>query len=359
MSILEAAYAGASDADEWLRDVFATVGPALDSGLGAVAYRFAHMDQGFWMGERLLSDDSPVLVTTSDCLGALSKCSDKDAIVRRSFPRAPTVGSFLEQSQLRQEDYMAAFPTPGSGGMRDSLGLVGGNPSGRGCVIAAATRSRAILPRSAKALWTRVAAHLAAGYRLALENDARVDAVLKPDGRLEHLESSAVDRAGREALSEATRHVDKARGRLRRTDPERALDLWQGLVEGRWTLIDHIDHDGRRYVFAKRNPPDARPWHTLTQDETSVVIYAAHGQSHKTIAYELGVSVAAVGQRLAKAARKVGVRSRLELVAAYQREASDRASDRTPDVVNPSMTSDPAPVAVFDARGSALSRASK
>jgi hypothetical protein len=50
----------------------------------------------------------------------------------------------------------------------------------------------------------RVAARLAAGYRLALESDARVNAALNPDG---HLEPSEVGRPGRRALSEATRDM--------------------------------------------------------------------------------------------------------------------------------------------------------
>jgi DNA-binding CsgD family transcriptional regulator len=320
MSILETAYAAAHGADEWLRNVFAAVAPSLDCGLGAVSHRFAHTDDGLWTGEYLHSDTSPA-VSTLEFMGSLADEPHGRAALMRAHPSVPTVGGFQELSGA-PDDWVDGVPSLRPTGMRDALGLVAGNPSGRGCVIAVATRSRATLSRPARALWMRIAAHLAAGYRLALENEARVDAVLSPDGRVEHLESSEVGRSERASLSEATRAIDKARGKLRRVDPERALELWQGLVDGRWTLVDHVDHDGRRYVFAKRNPPGARPWHTLTQDETSVVIYAAHGQSHKTIAYELGVSVASVGQRLAKAARKVGVQSRLELVAAYRRDTS-------------------------------------
>jgi DNA-binding CsgD family transcriptional regulator len=326
MSILEVAYAGTPDADQWLRDVFAAMGPSLDTGLGTVAYRFAHTAEGFWMGDRLGLGIASDVSTSSECMGVMSALSDKNAFATRVYPRAPSVRSFAEASGFGK-CWHDRIPSLHALPMGDVLGVLGGNPSGRGCVIAAATSGRAILSRSARALWMRVAAHLAAGYRLVLENDACVDAVLKPDGRIAHLESSEVDRSQRQSLSEATHAIDKARGKLRRLDPERALVLWQGLVDGRWTLVDHIDHDGRRYVFAKRNPPDARPWHTLSQDETSVVIYAAHGQSHKTIAYELGVSVAAVGHRLARAARKVGVGSRLELVAAYRRADDERSKD--------------------------------
>jgi DNA-binding NarL/FixJ family response regulator len=79
-------------------------------------------------------------------------------------------------------------------------------------------------------------------------------------------------------------------------------------------------------ISPSQNLPHSRPWHTLTQNETTVIIHAAQGRSHKIIAYELGLSVSAVGRRLAEAARKVGVRSRLALVAAYQREAAGKPS---------------------------------
>lgn len=58
-------------------------------------------------------------------------------------------------------------------------------------------------------------------------------------------------------------------------------------------------------------------WQTLTHGESAVLFCAAHGASYKAIAYELGISVGLVGRRLAAVARKVGARSRIELVAAY------------------------------------------
>jgi DNA-binding CsgD family transcriptional regulator len=332
MSILEAAHAEASGPDEWLRNAFAAAAPLLDCGLGAVAYRFAHEDGGLWVGDFILSGGFTD-VSAGEVRDFLPKVPDslfpdrdRQAFLRRLFARAPAVGSFLELSGLEQEGWLERFPVLRSVGLRDSLGIMAGNPSGHGCVIANGTPARATLSPSARDLWMRVAAHLATGYRLSLRSQPQVDAVFKPDGRLEHVESSEVPRPECASLADATRAIDRARGKLRRVDPDGALALWQGLVRGRWTLVDHVDHDGRRYVFAKRNPPDARPWHTLTEDETSVLAYAAHGHSHKMIGYELGIAVSTVAARLTRAARKVGVRSRIELVAAYQRRGPDGTS---------------------------------
>jgi DNA-binding CsgD family transcriptional regulator len=126
------------------------------------------------------------------------------------------------------------------------------------------------------------------------------------------------------SLGEQTRAIDRARGRMRRADPDEALAIWKGLVDGEWSLVDHIDSDGKRYVFAKRNAPEVRPWSDLTPSERQVLAYAAEGQPHKVIAYELGMTVPTVSTRLRTAARKVGAASRIELVSAYRRASNQK-----------------------------------
>jgi DNA-binding NarL/FixJ family response regulator len=84
-------------------------------------------------------------------------------------------------------------------------------------------------------------------------------------------------------------------------------------VAGRWTLLDHFDRDGRRYLLAHRNDPDAPDPRALTLRERQVVGYVALGQSNKLIAYELGLSASTVGVLLKTAAAKLGARSRTEL----------------------------------------------
>jgi hypothetical protein len=44
--------------------------------------------------------------------------------------------------------------------------------------------------------------------------------------------------------------MDLARGRMSKRNPERALQLWRALVDGRWSLVDSFETDGRRYVVA-------------------------------------------------------------------------------------------------------------
>jgi len=101
---------------------------------------------------------------------------------------------------------------------------------------------------------------------------------------------------------------------LRRTDPNEAADLWQALVDGRWSLMDQHDSDGRRYILARRNAPAAKAQASLTAREQQVLSYVALGQSNKLVAYTLGLSVSAVANLIARASRKLGATSRVELI---------------------------------------------
>jgi DNA-binding CsgD family transcriptional regulator len=120
-------------------------------------------------------------------------------------------------------------------------------------------------------------------------------------------------RALRNALRDATLAIDRARARRKR-DPEAAIDLWRALVEGRWSMIDRFDSNGRRLFVARRNDPAARGPRGLTARERQVVGYAALGHSNKLIAYELGLAESTVANHLTDAQLKLGVRTRTELI---------------------------------------------
>jgi DNA-binding CsgD family transcriptional regulator len=112
---------------------------------------------------------------------------------------------------------------------------------------------------------------------------------------------------------------------MRRRDPDEAVELWRGLVAGRWSVVDQFDHDGKRFVVAVPNEP--RPRFTgreLTAREAQVTALAARGHSNKLIAYELGLSVSTVGAYLASAARKLGAPTRASLVRAWADAARRR-----------------------------------
>lgn len=101
---------------------------------------------------------------------------------------------------------------------------------------------------------------------------------------------------------------------MRRRLPDDAVAEWKGLIAARWSLVDHFDTDGKHYLVARRNGPEARGLGALTERERQVAAAASLGRSNKLIAYELGIADSTVRVLVARAMAKLGFSSRKELV---------------------------------------------
>jgi DNA-binding CsgD family transcriptional regulator len=207
-------------------------------------------------------------------------------------------------------------------GAKDILGLNGVNVSGRGVHVGVLFSGHAPASIPVDVL-ARLSSHLAASYRLRERLGAapaveRAEAILTPNGAVVHATAGAKLREARLALAGAAARVEALRQSAGRRDPERAVAQWKALVAARWSLVDHFDHDGKRYVLAERNDTESAPLAMLTGRERQVVALAAMGHANKMIGYELGISVSTAGVLLSRAARKLGVRSRAALIAAYE-----------------------------------------
>jgi DNA-binding CsgD family transcriptional regulator len=88
-------------------------------------------------------------------------------------------------------------------------------------------------------------------------------------------------------------------------------------VAGRWSLVDQFERDGRRYIVAHENVPRARGPVALTEREKQILAYAVLGHHNKLIAYELGIADSTVRVLMARAAAKLGVRTRADLLRAF------------------------------------------
>ncbi len=186
--------------------------------------------------------------------------------------------------------------------------------AGRGCMVGLPTKDFARPHPATYAQWARVSVHVSAGLRLyrklsaqdsRMESSATADAILTPGGRVEHAQGSATSRAARDALKTGAQAIERARGPLRRRDPAEAVEVWRGLVSGLWSLVDHFDTDGRRYLVAHRNDATTPDPRALTERERQVLAYADLGQSNKLIAYQLGLSTGTVGVHLGRAREKM------------------------------------------------------
>lgn len=183
-----------------------------------------------------------------------------------------------------------------------------------------------------KALWTRIAAHIGCALRLrrthAEVGPESAAAVLDPRGRLQHGSEGAI--AARKSLATSATHMDRARGKMRRLDPAAASELWRTMVDAEWSLVDWVDHDGKRFILAEENRVPAssqRRRRPLTEREEQVVACAAMGHTNKLIAYDLGISTGTVSVLLGRAAKKLGVTNRMALIRAVRSHTRSASRD--------------------------------
>jgi DNA-binding CsgD family transcriptional regulator len=318
VGVIEATYAEERDDAAWVRRLAEVSAPALDRGLGVFAAMYDAREDSLKVGPAAgVGSRVDELIDVFRAVNAMSPPGLLDVLYRRG----PAYSSGQDQARMTNAAYHAQaciqMCEERTGGICDAMGVVSGNPEGIGCIIVAPSPERPSVPRWKSEQWTRIAAHLAAAVRMrqAPAQADEVDAVLSPDGRVEHAEPLAKDAAARDALSNGAKRIDRSRGTLRRNDPDEAVEIWRALVAGRWSLVEHFDHDGRRYLLARRNEPAARTMEGLTLLEREAVTLLAMGHTNKLIAYQLGLTPSGVAMRLSRAAAKVGAKSRVELIA--------------------------------------------
>lgn len=248
-----------------------------------------------------------------------------DVIKRFVHLHAPcNYGSQIPRPSRQFADNFAA--THDTARTAEMFGLNALDAGARGCALLA------MLPRvaptklsvTARDLWGQVAAHLGGamriGRRLRGEGTRLEDgavAVISPLGKIEHATGEAAARTARDALRDAAVQIEAVRARHARLDASEVARAWQALVAERWTLVDSFDRGGRRYFVARNNRPDAPAASPLSAREAEVLGAAALGHSNKMIAYELGLAPSSVATHLARAGAKLGVRNRVELIAAF------------------------------------------
>lgn len=315
LTVLDAAYADAIDDATWLAGVTAAVAPALDRGLGVAGYFVELGGPGEFRGWGHTGD------TDIDVPAMWQLVSARGPDFLRQVHMTGPFGTTEGLVRLGIRGGGAVLSAMDVGG---AAGVMGIDPSGRGVAFGTWRPSGTPAParRGEAEFWARVAPHLATAARLRRllqVTPAEAEAVLEPSGRLVHAEPAAAGRIEREALRQAVVQFDRARGRGRKDDAAVALSLWRCMVEKRWTLVDRFERDGRRYLVAYPNAPDARHrLPSLSARERTVAAAAALGHSNKVVAYELDLAVSTVATMLSRAMKKLGVASRLELVRVFR-----------------------------------------
>ena len=324
ISVVEAAYRFDDDDDAWLDRIRVAVTALLPSARvrGSLSFVYRAPTATSFSVERVSADgiDGTAAVT------ALAHDAERDPqYVRDSlFSRTcDFVGNVPRTEQLEGwKSVQSAL------GITDGFAVNGLDAAGLGVLSLVLVTKRPGVSAHQRETIARVAAHTVAGLRIrkrlasAEARLADADAVLSPSGDISHAVGSARRPEVREHLRLAARALDKSRGRMRRDDSERAVKEWNVLVANRWSLIDHFERDGKRYVLACRNAPSAPPGGLLTPRERQVVLLAARGHPNKLIGYELGIATSTVGVLLGRAAARLGLKSRQALIKHFEATAT-------------------------------------
>lgn len=152
-------------------------------------------------------------------------------------------------------------------------------------------RFRGLVAHTREAL-VGVAAHLSAAHRLRAAIGQR-------------------DCSGEGALVDAVRRLVDPKPR----DPSQSRAEWRALLNGRWSVLDRADRDGKRMIVARRNHVAGRDVLALRDVERRVLALAALGHSNKAIAMELDLAPSTVTAHLKRGLGRLGLASRVELVA--------------------------------------------
>lgn len=316
---LAASYRLDLDGAAYVGNLVREAAPLLDRGLGIIAYTYDASDPA-----KPRIDHFAV----SDAFDRAWLPAYYAALETQGFdPRRPTgyeawghmtCGQASRVPGMRP--FLAAFAH--IGGARDTFAVHALDASGRGLWLGAPMRSTKPVSDDDQTLFSRLASHLTSAIRLRRGAEAgavQPAAVMSPSGALLHAgDDEVVER--REDLRRAALAFDRARTRKAREDVELATRQWRPLVASSWSLLDEFDTDGQRFVVAIDNgPPTRTPPGALSKREHQVLTQAHLGHSNKVIAYELGLSAATVRVLLHRAARKLGVSSRADAIARFDK----------------------------------------
>jgi DNA-binding CsgD family transcriptional regulator len=319
IGVVERAYDVSGSDEAWLDGVHAQLRAMVGNDFGLRAGTWAMHDNEF----------SDLSAARGDLDGPLGDIVTELVLQIPPELRAkvygPSSGNFIGDADTAMPGVLPAFLAAcEQRGIRDVGGIFGmlifGNPGRNGVVFVAPTRERLLMSAAERRKLQRLAVHIGAGFRLRLaieELKLLPVAVLSPSGSLLHADASAQNPDARHVLESAVKRLENVRGSLRRTAPDEAMTLWKGLVDGRWTIVDWVDSDARRYLVAYENPVSARHPRALTPRELDVAEYLVQGRSTSEIAWTLGLSVGTVSRTSREVLRKLKVRRRSDLAAVF------------------------------------------
>jgi len=198
-------------------------------------------------------------------------------------------------------------------GARDLLGMLGYPARGWAFAMFVAVGDAPITPHLLATL-RRLRIHIEAGMRLRMFCSREAVAVIRPDGRLEHMNTDALERTTCALLEAQAAAIERARSAKGRADSHRALAVWNALVDGRWSVVERVDSDGKRHYHAFENAPHIHALRALSRTQALVCSLSLQGLVGKEVAYSTGLSQSSVSSNLSSAALRLGFAGPAELL---------------------------------------------
>ncbi|MGA9601755.1 MAG: LuxR C-terminal-related transcriptional regulator [Methylocystis sp.] len=324
ISLVEAGYYLEGDDQQWIDQVFDRAKALLDPAGIPDAWTYSVTPTTFALG---VGRSSPASNAVREKVHEAIPAPAIDVLYRNGWVVA-TGSEHISPLVPNQLGFVRTITNIIGHDVSDVWGVKCSSGAGSGVIFAVALGECRNSTAKERKLWSQVAAHLGAGLRLRklaqeLSLDASfVEAVFDPRAYLHDARGEAVDTKAREALRRAVRRIEQSRTTTGDDNPDAALDNWEGLVDGRWSLIDHFDTDGKRFVVAIKNDPAHPDPRGLTQGERQIADYIGAGYATKQIAYALGVSNAAVTNAAARIQDKLCLSSRAEVASFFAANGS-------------------------------------
>lgn len=313
LAAIESAYRLDVDDSEWLATLLRELQPILDDGLGVSGW--------FW---RIHADSveisKPTYLRCADALhDAYCTATQRGSVA--GFRLVNAHGKFASNGEILGVRQLSALgPLPG--GLVDQATLSVLNTPDSGLTLGGPSSTFARIPPRTRHVLRQIGTHIAAASRLrsalATETGAGTGAVFDAQGRLLDASPELKTTHTRRQLETVVRAARASRGQLRTESPAQALALWTALVEGKWTVVEQVDTDGKRFLVARRNDPSRMKLGGLSERERAILSLVAGGHPSKAIAHDLEMPTSSVSSNLKSALRKLGFRDRMELIRLTQ-----------------------------------------
>jgi DNA-binding CsgD family transcriptional regulator len=310
VSIVEACYRQDDSDDDWLLGVLDAARPLLDLGGGIALSMVQEQPEGRRI---VLSRGAGRLSDMVRMSWPVIEQLDADNYRKLFYPRQPVVSTSSLAHEFSLPAQAALTSLLAQARTRDLMGMLGYPGEGWVFAMFVAVDEGAVTPGVREAL-RRLRIHVEASLRLRLFASADSVAIIGANGRVEHVRDGALDDELRAALGAQTANIERARSTRERADDEHALALWHALVEGRLSLVERVESDGKRFYHAFENAPHVRASRAMTDTEAVVLSLTLRGLSGKEVAYSTGLSQARISSALALAAERLGFTRREDLL---------------------------------------------